>query len=84
MGLTSEQLEQIKIVRDFMSNREPTDLYDGTLTMAKRLADEFTEQTGIIAMVIRKQNKYDWVSEYYFDTYTYNGKIYHKTEVSYE
>ena len=81
MGLTKEQIAQIQILRNFMENRDSGDKYDGTLTMAMRLADEFTEKTGIEAMVIRKKNKYDWVSKFYFDTYEYSGKIYYKTEV---
>ena len=82
MSLTAEQLELIKLYRQL---KKPSgEEYDGTLEQAIRLADEFTEAYGIKAMVIRKKNRYDWVSEHYFKTYKYNGKYYYETEVNYE
>lgn len=77
--MTEEQLQYMQIIRNFLDVREDTEPYDSTLTQAKRFADEFTEKTGIKAMVIRKKNKYDWVSKYYFNTYDYKGKIYYET-----
>ena len=77
--MKNEQLELIKLVR--MMSKEPTEAYDGTKEQAIRLADEFTDKHGMVAMVIRKKGKYDWVTEHYFKTYKYKGKIYHKTEV---
>jgi len=80
-NLSQDQLEVLKLVKTFLENRED-EAYDGSLSQAKRLADKFTEQTAIKAMVIRRKNRYDWVSEYFFDTYEYNGKIYYETEVN--
>ena len=57
---------------------------DGTLETAKILADKFTEKYGLSASVIRRFNRYFWVTDYYFDTYKYKGKIYYKTEVKEE
>ena len=78
----TERLQMIQLARQMM--KEKGEEYDGTLEQAIRGADQYTDTYGIKAMVIRKKNRYDWVSEYYFDTYKYKGKIYHKTEVSYE
>jgi len=82
MSLTQEQLELIKLYRQL--TKPSGEGYDGTLEQANRLADEFTEAYGIKAMVIRKKNRYDWVSEYYFKTYKYNGKIYYETSPNLE
>lgn len=78
MGITEKEALAIQFFRN--ATREKTETEDGTLEMAKRLADEFTEKYGISASVIRKNNKYFWVTDYYFDTYYYEGKIYYKTD----
>jgi hypothetical protein len=78
--LDDELLENIRNFRMFM-NRIPDSAYDGKLETAKRLADEFTERTGVVAMVVMLDNKYDWVSEHYFKTYNYEGEIYYETKV---
>ena len=77
--ITQEQLEQIKIMRAMSADDFPTE--DGTLEHAKMLAEKFTKDYGIKAMVIRKKNKYFWVTPHYFKTYKYYGKIYFKTKV---
>lgn len=59
--------------------KEPQKEWTGLLEDAIRDADEFAEKYGMKAYVIRKKNKYDWVTEYFFDTYKYNGKIYYET-----
>lgn len=81
MGLTSEQLSAIQAARLFFENSDKEERYDGSLAQAIRQADEFTERVGMEAMVIRKKNRYEWVTKYYFDSYKYNGKIYYKTKV---
>ena len=79
MSLTAEQLELIKLYRQL--SKYADEVEDGTLEMAIRLADEFTEITGLKAIVIRRKNIYIWVTEYFFGTYKYTGKYYHETEV---
>ena len=80
MEYTTEQLQLMQLYRQMMKSGGEEE-WDGTLEQAIRLADKFTETYGIKAMVIRKKNKYDWVSEHYFKTYKYKGKYYHETQV---
>lgn len=80
MMATKQELEQIKALRYFFNEDVEKEEEDGTLESAKAGADRFTESTGITSMVIRKKNQYYWVSEYYFKTYPYKGKIYYKKE----
>jgi len=82
MTVTKQQLEQIKAMRSLLGKRSNMVVEDGTLELAKKGADEFTESTGITSMVIRKKNKYFWVSEYYFKTYKYTGKIFHTAKAN--
>jgi len=81
---TKQEIEQIKAVRSFFKEHTESFEEDGTLKSAKEGADGFTDRTGITSMVIRKKNVYFWVSEYYFKTYPYKGKIYYKKEADYE
>lgn len=76
------QLEALKAVKDLLERRE-VENYDGSLEQAKKNADEFTERTGMKAFVIRRKNKYDWVSKYFFKTYKYSGKVYYETSEQY-
>ena len=75
--MDKEKLQQIQFLRQML--REPQEGWTGKKEQAIRKAEEFTERTGIKAMVIRKKRKYDWVAEPYFDTYDYKGKIYYET-----
>ena len=78
MGITEKEALAIQFFRS--ATKEPTEAEDGTFETAKRLAEKFTEKYGLSASVIRKNNKYFWVTDYYFDTYKYKGKIYFKTD----
>ena len=77
-----QRLAAIKFYRN--ATKEPQEEWDGSLEQAKRQADEFTDGYGLKAFVIRRKNKYEWVTEWFFETYTYKGKIFYETEVKNE
>ena len=74
-----EQIQLMQLYRQMM--KSAGEEWDGSLEQAKRGADRFTKDYGIKAMVIRKKNKYDWVSEHYFKNYKYTGKYFYETQV---
>ena len=79
-NLPKDNIQLMQLLRQMA--KEPQEAWTGKLEQAKRKADEFTEKHGIKAMVIRRKKKYDWVTEYFFESEecNYKGKIYYETE----